>query len=76
MRNWLTDEEVEREIAALSEDKDVRLARAEMRKKYKQRQRLYTLRNLKKRGAELRLKGLTEESFSVEIEDIYEGEEV
>lgn len=54
MKEFLTDEEVESEIKALSDDEDVRLARAEQRLKYKRRQTLYGLRFLKKRGKEIR----------------------
>lgn len=46
-KDWLTDEQVEAEIARLTADPDVRLARAEVREKYKRRQQLYGLRNLK-----------------------------
>ena len=63
MRHNLTDEEVEREIVRLTSDPDVRLARAEIRLKYKRRQQLYALRNLAKRGALLREKGYTQENL-------------
>lgn len=53
-KDWLTDEQVEAEIARLTADPDVRLARAEAREKYKRRQQLYGLRNLKKRGEQIR----------------------
>lgn len=53
-KRHLTDEEVEIQIAMLKKDPDVRLARAENREKYKRRQQLYGLRNLKKRGEQLR----------------------
>ena len=62
-RNWLTDEDVELEIARLSESENVKLARAEVRLKYKRRQKLYSLRNLEKRGAELKEAGITYENI-------------
>jgi len=63
MSKGLTDEEVREEIELLTKCQDVTLARAELRQRYRERQRLYTLRNLAKRGAELRSKGLTVEDF-------------
>ena len=53
-KNWLTDEQVEKEIVALRDDPDVKLARAETRERYKRRQQLYNLRDLKKRGQKIR----------------------
>lgn len=53
-KNWLSEEQVEQEIAKLKEDPDVRLARAEVRIRYKRRQYLYQLRDLKKRGQSIR----------------------
>ena len=50
---WITDTEVEDEIATLSNSDYVRLARAEQRMKYRRRQYLYQLRTLEKRGREL-----------------------
>lgn len=64
MKRITTDEAVEREIATLLEDKDVQLAKAEQRAKYKRRQYLYTLRYLQKRGKELREAGITKEAFT------------
>lgn len=69
-RNWLTDDEVEQEIARLTKSKNVQLARAEQRLKYKRRQALYQLRNLEKRGAELAEAGITYEN----IETLINGE--
>lgn len=63
MRHFLTNEEVECEISQLTSNPDVRLARAEARLKYKRRQHLYALRNLAKRGAQLREKGYTQENI-------------
>lgn len=58
---YLSDEEVEAEIARLRNDPDVALARLNDRVKYKRRQALYTLRNLQKRGQALRENGITAE---------------
>lgn len=69
MSKILTDEEVREEIHKLTKNPDVKLARAEQRAKYRERQRLYNLRNLEKRGAELRKQGYTVEDFySIEQE--------
>lgn len=57
----LTDEEVELEIERLTKDPMVALARKELRVKYRRRQYLYQLRNLKKRGKELSKSGITDE---------------
>lgn len=53
-KKYLSDEEVEKEIDALKNDPDVKLARAEARIQYKRRQYLYGLRDLKKRGQKIR----------------------
>lgn len=53
-KTWLTDEQVEEEIRELNEDPDVKLARAERRIKYRRRQYLYQLRDLKKKGQAIR----------------------
>lgn len=69
MSKTLTDEEVRAEIQLLTKSPDVKLARAEQRAKFRERQRLYNLRNLAKRGAELRKQGYTVEDFySIEQE--------
>ena len=56
---WLSDEGVEEEIARLTDNEYVRLARAEQRQKYQRRQYLYQLRNLEKRGRALAESGWT-----------------
>lgn len=61
----LTDAEVELEIARLSASEAVRLARAEMREKYRRRQYLYQLRTMEKRGKELQELGITEENMAI-----------
>ncbi len=63
-RNILTDEEVEREIARLTQTDAVKLARAEQRMKYRRRQHLYCLRQLEKRGKELQALGITAENLA------------
>ncbi|MBR5874501.1 MAG: hypothetical protein IKY90_07215 [Oscillospiraceae bacterium] len=65
--NWLTDEAVEAEIARLQQSEFVKLARKEMRLKYKRRQALYQLRNLDKRGKELAKAGITPENIEATI---------
>ena len=65
--NWLTDEAVELEIARLQQSDFVKLARKEMRLKYKRRQCLYQLRNLDKRGRELARIGITPENIEAMI---------
>lgn len=77
--NYVTDEEVEKEIEKLKESPLVKLARKEMRLKYKYRQALYNLRALEKRGAELRDMGITVENINerisdIEVDDSEEGE--
>lgn len=62
-RDFLTDEAVEREIARLTESDLVKLARKELRLKYKRRQALYQLRNLEKRGRVLAEAGITLENL-------------
>lgn len=60
-RKVLTDEEVELEIATLLSDPMVLLAKKHTRIKYRRRQYLYGLRNLKKKGEELASAGMTME---------------
>lgn len=73
----ITDKEVEQEIELLRLNPDVQLARLELRLKYKRRQRLYALRNLAKRGKELRERGYTYENLSSQFfeEELDEQEE-
>lgn len=59
----MTDADVEMEIERLNGSEAVRLARKEQRYKYRQRQRLYTLRWLEKRGRELMAQGMTDDDF-------------
>ena len=62
-KDFLTDIEVEKEIARLTATDAVKLARRELRLKYKRRQQLYTLRALEKRGKELAEAGITIENI-------------
>ena len=64
-KDFLTDEAVEREIARLTATDEVKLARRELRLKYKRRQQLYTLRALEKRGRELQEAGITIENIDI-----------
>lgn len=68
---WLTDEEVEREIERLKESEAVKLARKKMRLEYRQRQKLYTLRDLEKKGKALMAAGITSEM----LDQMYSEEE-
>ncbi len=58
-KNWLTDEQVEKEIESLKQSPYVKLARKDARIKYKRRQALYNLRDLEKKGKELAKAGIT-----------------
>lgn len=65
----MTDEELNEEIKRLTASDAVRLARAEIRNKYRRQQYLYQLRSLEKRGNELIRLGYTAESFSAAFEE-------
>lgn len=58
---YLTDEQVEQEIARLNASEAVALARREARLRYRRRQRLYNLRDLEKKGRALMAAGITRE---------------
>ena len=60
-KNWLTDEQVEREIEELKESPYVKLARKEEQIRYRRRKYLYTLRAYEKMGKELEKSGVTME---------------
>lgn len=62
---WLTDEEVEQEIARLNASEAVALARREQRLRYKRRQYLYQLRDLEKKGKALMEAGITREALDL-----------
>lgn len=71
-REYLTDEEVELEIERLTHSKEVKLARLEQRLKYLQRQRLYNLRHLEKRGKKLMEDGITSEILKAQAKCLEE----
>ena len=60
-KDFLTDEQVEKEIAKLLKSPHVKLAKKEERIRYKRRQYLYCLRNYEKKGKELAKSGITME---------------
>ena len=66
MKDVLTDEQVELEIARLTASPYVALAKAEQRIKYRRRQYMYQLRSLEKRGKELEKLGITVETMDAE----------
>ena len=70
-KDWLTDEQVEEQIAELKQSEYVKLARKELRMKYKRRQTLYQLRNLEKRGREL-----SDAGISYDMLDDLENDEI
>ena len=74
-RTFITDEAVEKELDELKASPYVALARREQRLKYKQRQQLYTLRNLEKRGKELAAIGITVDTIDEYLEDLEKDEE-
>lgn len=72
-KKFLTDEEVELEIAELQNSPYVKLARKEQRIRYRRRQFLYGLRDLEKKGKALAEAGVTLESLD-ELDE-FENEE-
>ena len=75
-RATLTDEQVEAEIERLRKSPFVALARKEERMKYRQRQALYTLRNLEKKGRALDAAGITLEMLdAMDPEEVREAKE-
>ena len=74
-REFLTDEAVEEEIARLTATDAVKLARRELRLKYKRRQTLYTLRALEKRGKELQEAGISIENIDLMMKIAEEEDE-
>jgi len=73
-RQYVTDEEVEKELNELKESPYVKLARREDYLKNKYRKRLYTLRCLEKRGRELASQGITIDTINEQIEQIEQEE--
>ena len=77
MKNdWITDEQVEKEIERLENSPLVKLARKEERIRIKRRQRLYTLRAYEKKGKELAKAGITMEMLYNLDKECEEGDEV
>lgn len=70
---FLTDEQVESEIARLTKTDAVKLARREQRVKYRLRQVLYSLRALEKRGKQLMSQGVTMLDFEI-VENAIDAE--
>lgn len=62
-RDFMTDEQVEMEISRLLCSDAVQLAKKEIRIKYKRRQYMYQLRNMEKRGKQLKADGITMENI-------------
>lgn len=60
-KDFLTDEQVEKEIKKLQESPLVKLAKKEERLRYKRRQYLYGLRQYEKKGKDLAEAGITME---------------
>lgn len=61
MKEFLTDEQVEKEIEKLLESPLVKLAKKDERIRYRRRQYLYKLRGYEKKGKELAKAGITME---------------
>lgn len=59
MKDFMTDEQVEAEIARLLDSEEVLLAKKETRIKNKRRQYMYQLRTMEKRGKQLKDNGIT-----------------
>lgn len=74
-REFLTDEQVEKEIKRLTVTEEVKIARRELRLKYRRRQQLYQLRALHKRGEELLEAGITVENIDEMIDAATERED-
>ena len=65
MKEFLTDEMVEDEIARLQCSPHVKLARKEERIRNARRQYMYTLRMYEKKGKQLEAEGITMESLEI-----------
>ena len=60
-KDWLTDEQVEKEIERLKQTPEVKLAKKEEQIRYRRRQYLYCLRQYEKKGKALMEAGITME---------------
>ena len=74
-KDFLTDEQVELEIQRLLQSEEVQLAKKEIRIKYKRRQYMYQLRNMEKRGKQLKADGITLENMEEKLFGAIPGEE-
>lgn len=75
-KEFLTDEQVEIEIARLLASEDVLLAKKEARIKLRRRQYMYSLRSMEKRGRQLRKDGVTIENIESKLFDEEDPEEI
>lgn len=66
-KDFMTDEQVEIEIDRLLHSDAVQLAKREIRIKYKRRQYMYQLRNMEKRGKQLKADGFTLENIESKL---------
>ena len=66
-KDFLTDEQVEMEISRLLKSDAVQLAKKEIRIKYKRRQYMYQLRNMEKRGKQLKADGITMDNIESKL---------
>lgn len=66
-KDFLTDEQVEMEISRLLQSDAVQLAKREIRIKYKRRQYMYQLRNMEKRGRQLKAEGITLDNMEAKL---------
>ena len=66
-KDFLTDEQVELEISRLLQSEAVQLAKREIRIKYKRRQYMYQLRNMEKRGKQLKAEGITMDNMEAKL---------
>lgn len=74
-KDILTDEQVELEIERLLKSDAVQLAKKEIRIKYKRRQYMYQLRNMEKRGKQLKADGVTLDNIESKLFGVVIGEE-
>ena len=73
-KDFLTDEQVEIEISRLLQSDAVALAKKEIRIKYKRRQYMYQLRNLEKRGKQLKSDGITMDNMEEMLFGVMPGD--
>lgn len=65
MREFITDEMVEEEIARLQKSRHVKLAKKEEAIRNRRRQYMYTLRVYEKKGKQLEAEGVTMEALEI-----------